>query len=155
MLYAQVNLSWRTVKVWPPMVTVPVRGAPEVLAATATRTVPLPDPVSPSTTVSHATLAFAVHVQPPGALTVVVTCSPDATAVVFAGEIAMLQLGGGAGGTGAGGFGDGGPGGGGAGGGGTGGAGGGAPSAICVTPTVTPPIVTVPLRLPPPFAATV
>jgi hypothetical protein len=71
--------------------------------------------------------------------------------VVFAGEIATLQVGGGTGGAGGGGPGDGGPGDGGAGGDG----GGGAPGALCITPAVTPPIVTVPLRVPPPFAATV
>ncbi|MCU1386108.1 MAG: hypothetical protein JWL71_4805 [Acidobacteria bacterium] len=53
-----------TVKVWPPIVSVPARAAP-VFAATLKLTVPLPVPDAPPVTVSHPALALAVHVQLP------------------------------------------------------------------------------------------
>jgi hypothetical protein len=42
-----------TVKVWPAMITVPVREVPAVLAATLRPTVPLPVPLAPEVTVIH------------------------------------------------------------------------------------------------------
>ena len=49
-----------TVKVCPPMVSVPVRAAP-VFAATANATVPWPAPDAALVTVNHAAFARAVH----------------------------------------------------------------------------------------------
>jgi hypothetical protein len=49
-----------TVKICPPMVSVPVRAAP-VFTATANATAPLPMPDAPLVTVNHGTFAFAVH----------------------------------------------------------------------------------------------
>jgi hypothetical protein len=49
-----------TVKVCPPAVIVPVRGAP-VLAVAENATVPGPFPLAPDVTLSHGALATAVH----------------------------------------------------------------------------------------------
>jgi hypothetical protein len=61
-----------TVKVWPPMVTVPLR-APPVFAATFNVTVPLPLPVAPLVTVIHVALLVAGRAHPLGAVTVTLT----------------------------------------------------------------------------------
>ena len=54
-----------TVKVRPPIVSVPVRDAPLVLGAAEKPTVPFPDPDAPDVTVSHAVLFdTAVQAQP-------------------------------------------------------------------------------------------
>ena len=55
--------AWVTEKVWPAIVTVPVRALVEVLAATLTCTVPLPLPDVPEVTVIHEALLVAVHAQ--------------------------------------------------------------------------------------------
>lgn len=55
--------AWLTVKVWPPIVTVPDR-VPPVFAATFTLTEPLPLPLAPLAIVSHGALLVAVQVQP-------------------------------------------------------------------------------------------
>ena len=53
-----------TVKVWPAIVSVPVRGLVVGFAATAYVTVPLPVPLAPDVTVNHAgVLVVAVHVH--------------------------------------------------------------------------------------------
>lgn len=53
-----------TVKVCPPIVSVPVREVPAVLAATLYPTEPLAVPDAPLVTVSHAALLVAVQEQP-------------------------------------------------------------------------------------------
>ena len=57
--------AWLTVNVWPPIVSVPVRGPLLVLAAALKLTVPLPLPLAPDVIVSQASLLVAVHAQPP------------------------------------------------------------------------------------------
>ena len=57
---AQGAASCVTVKVWPAIMSVPVRAAP-VFAATAYRTVPSPAPLAPDDTVIHSALLAAVH----------------------------------------------------------------------------------------------
>jgi hypothetical protein len=57
-----------TVNVWPPIVTVPLRGVVLVFAGALNPTVPLPLPLAPDVTVSHALLLVAVHAQPVGAV---------------------------------------------------------------------------------------
>ena len=56
-------------KVWPPIVSVPVRAAP-VFAATLNSTDPLPLPFAPEVMVIHEALLDAVHPQPLLAVTV-------------------------------------------------------------------------------------
>src|SRR5918993_356619 len=58
------------VNTWPPMVRVPVRGAPVAFGSTVKSTVPAPDPLPPRVTVTQGTLLTAVHAQPPPAVTV-------------------------------------------------------------------------------------
>src|SRR4051812_5831520 len=57
-----------TVKVWPAIVTVPVRPA-SVFPAITSCTVPLPDPLFPEEIPIQLALLVAVHEQPPGAVT--------------------------------------------------------------------------------------
>ena len=61
-----------TVKVFPAIVSVPVRLDVAVLAAMLNVTVPPPDPVAPAVTDSHETLLAAVHAQPAPTVTVTV-----------------------------------------------------------------------------------
>src|SRR2546421_12482951 len=62
--------AWDTVKVWPPMVSVPVRGTElSRLAAAVKRTTPAPRPLAPLAMPSHGSLLCALHGQSPGALT--------------------------------------------------------------------------------------
>ena len=56
--------DWVTVKVFPPMVAVPVRLVPAALAPTLRPTVPLPVPEAPEVTAIHAALLVAVRAQP-------------------------------------------------------------------------------------------
>ena len=51
-------------KVLPAIVTVPVREPVDVLAATLSETLPLPDPDAPAPTVIQELLLTAVHAQP-------------------------------------------------------------------------------------------
>ena len=67
-----------TLKVCPPMVTVPVRGVPTVLAATVNDTVPLPVPVAPAVTVIQLAPLVAVRAQPVVPVTVTVAAPPPA-----------------------------------------------------------------------------
>jgi hypothetical protein len=60
------------VKVFPAMLTVPVREVWAVLAAIESETLPLPEPVAPTLTVIHAALETAVHAQPEPELTLTV-----------------------------------------------------------------------------------
>jgi hypothetical protein len=76
-----------TLKVWPAMVAVPVRALVAVFAATARLTVPLPLPLAPLATLSHAAPLDAVQAQPAGLVTATVSVSPAATAVPLPGAI--------------------------------------------------------------------
>jgi hypothetical protein len=69
-----------TVNVWPPIVSVPLRGLTVTLDAALKLTEPFPLPVAPLVTVSQvASLLTAVHAQPTGAVTVVEPVLPPAT----------------------------------------------------------------------------
>ena len=59
------------------MVMVPVRAAP-VFAATLNATEPLPEPLAPEVTVTHAALLLAVQLQPLAADTATVPVPPAA-----------------------------------------------------------------------------
>jgi hypothetical protein len=60
---AYVQATCETVKVCPAMVIVPLRGAPVVLGVPLNSTEPLPVPLAPDATVSHAALLVAIHGQ--------------------------------------------------------------------------------------------
>jgi hypothetical protein len=75
-----------TVKVWPAMITVPVREVPAVLAATLRPTVPLPVPLAPEVTVIHDALLVADRAQPVVPLTETLTPPPPAATVVLVGD---------------------------------------------------------------------
>ena len=81
---------WFTVKVWPPIVSVPDRAAPEV-DATVYCTVPLPLPVAPDVTVSHGTLLVVVHAHPAPAVTVTLPVAPPAGALALDGAMDTVQ----------------------------------------------------------------
>ena len=51
-------------KIWPPIVAVPVRALPVVFVVTPRVTVPVPVPDGPDVTLSHGTLLAAVQLQP-------------------------------------------------------------------------------------------
>jgi hypothetical protein len=74
----QVTPAWVTVKVTPPIVSVPVRFVPAVLAAAVKLTVPFPDPDAPAVIVNQLSLLVAVHEQPVGAVTDVEPVPPAA-----------------------------------------------------------------------------
>jgi hypothetical protein len=80
-----------TVNVLPPTVSVPVRGAVAVLAATAYVTEPLPLPAAPALMVIHASLLVAVHAQPVDAVTATVPVPAAAVTLADAGEIVGVQ----------------------------------------------------------------
>ena len=127
-LQVGVAAAWLTVKVWPPIVTVPVR-AGSGLSAAETVTVPLPVPLAPLVTVSHGAFEAAVHAHDGAdAVTVIVPVPPSAVTVAVVGEIVKLHGGGGGGGGGV---------------------------AVCDTVTLRPAIVSVAERSAPLFAATV
>ena len=63
------------------MLTLPVRWAVAVLAATLTLTLPFPMPLAPEITLSHDVELVAVHVQPFEAVTATVLVSPGASTV--------------------------------------------------------------------------
>ena len=83
-------LPWFSVKVWPPIVSAPDRGAPE-LAATLYCTVPLPVPLAPDVIVSQGALLAAVHEQPSPALTVTLPVPPLTGAFPLVDPIEMEQ----------------------------------------------------------------
>ncbi len=72
--------AWCTVKVWPAIVSAPVRGVVTVLAATLKVTVPAPLPLGPDETTIHTSLVCAVHAQPAAAVTVIGAPVPPAAA---------------------------------------------------------------------------
>jgi hypothetical protein len=84
-------LSWAIVNVWPAMMAVPLRGAP-AFTSMERRTVSLPLPIAPATTAIQGTLLVAVHVHPPGALTVTSTVPPAAGTFCCVGLMVELQL---------------------------------------------------------------
>ena len=77
-----------TVNAWPAIVTVPVRCAVPVLAATATLTLPLPVPFAEPPTLSHTAVLVAVQAQVLDVVTATATFSPAAGDVRVVGEIA-------------------------------------------------------------------
>jgi len=68
-----------------PIVTVPVRAAVPVCAATVSVSVPEPSPLALAGSVIHATGLTPVHAQPVGASIATVTSPPFAETAVFAG----------------------------------------------------------------------
>ena len=70
------------VTVWPAIVSVPVRLAPE-LAGTVNVTVPSPDPLVPEVIVMNEALLVAVHVQPGLAPIVIEAVPPAAFTAAF------------------------------------------------------------------------
>ena len=80
-----------TVKVLPPIVSVPLREVVEALAATVYETEPFPLPLALALIVIQASLLVALHPQPVPAVTVTVPDAPAATALVDAGEIVGSQ----------------------------------------------------------------
>jgi hypothetical protein len=78
-----------TVNVWPPIVSVPVRGLVFGFAAALNATVPPPLPVAPLVTVSQdVSLLTPVHAQPASVVTVVDPVPPLATTDWLAGTSA-------------------------------------------------------------------
>ena len=75
-----------TVNVWPAIVSVPVRDGDPVFAPMLYVTAPLPVPLAPAVTDSHAVFVVAVHVQPALAVTVTVP-------VVAAGDVKSAEVG--------------------------------------------------------------
>ncbi len=65
-----------TVKVCPPTLSVPVLACAVVFAAAVNVTEPLPVPLAPPVTDSHAAGVLAVHAQPAGAVTSWRRCRP-------------------------------------------------------------------------------
>jgi hypothetical protein len=66
-----------TVKVFPAMVSVPVRDEVAVVAVTAKVTVPFAEPEPPPVTISHDTLLVALHAHPTPAVTPTAPLPPD------------------------------------------------------------------------------
>ena len=77
-----------TVKVWPAIVTVPVRCAVAEFAAMVMVTVPLPVPLAPAVTVIQAAPLVAVHAQVEVEVTLTLVDSPAAMEVLLAGLMA-------------------------------------------------------------------
>jgi hypothetical protein len=91
--YVQVAAACVTVKVCPPMVSVPVRCDPFALAVALKLTVPLPLPLAPLVTVSHdVSLLTPVHAQPPGDVTAVEPVPPVATIDAVVGAMEYVQV---------------------------------------------------------------
>jgi len=83
--------GWVTVKVWPPIVMVPVRKAP-VLALTLNVTDPLPVPLAPDVMVIQSALDVATQPHPAPAVTVTVPLvAADVVRFTETGEIATVQ----------------------------------------------------------------
>jgi len=79
--------AWVIVKVLPPIVSVAVRDAVPVLAATLYVTDPLPVPVAPAVIVAQLALLVAVHAHPGAAVTVTVPVPAAAVGLADAGEM--------------------------------------------------------------------
>jgi hypothetical protein len=67
-----------TVKVWPAIVSVPVRAVVEVFAAMLKLTLPLPDPLVPDVKVIQLALLVALHPHPAPAVMFVLPVPPAA-----------------------------------------------------------------------------
>ena len=80
--------AWVTLKLFPAMVTVAVRGDVAVFALTVRLTVPLPDPEAPEATTIHETGLAAVQLHPVPTVTLTPTVSPAATAFLLLGLMA-------------------------------------------------------------------
>ena len=76
-----------TEKVWPAMLSVPLRGLVEVLAWAEKPTTPLPPPALPEVMVSQKSLAVAIQPHPLFAFTFTVPLPPEAAMEVLVGEI--------------------------------------------------------------------
>jgi hypothetical protein len=87
-----VAAAWFTVRVLPPIETVPVRAVATVFAETVYESVPLPVPVAPAVTVIHALLLVAVQPQPDAAPTVTMPDVPAGVIETTAGVTAETQL---------------------------------------------------------------
>jgi hypothetical protein len=80
-----------TVKVWPPIDTVPLRAAP-ALAAADTVTLPLPVPLEPAVIVSHEAFDDAVHAHDDvDAVTATVAVPPSAPTEALEGAIVKVH----------------------------------------------------------------
>ena len=79
-----------SVKVWPPMVSVPERDPP-VVAAAVYWTVPLPLPLAPDVIVIHGALLVAVHAQPAAAVTATLPVPPAGATLALVGAIENEQ----------------------------------------------------------------
>jgi hypothetical protein len=90
-VYAQGVPAWVTVNVWPATVSVPVRDAVDVLAATTKPTTPFPLPDAPLPIVIQETLLVAVQAQPLADVTDTVALSPAAGEFQLAGAIENVQ----------------------------------------------------------------
>jgi nucleoid-associated protein YgaU len=81
------------VNVWPPIVSVPVREAALVLAATLYVTVPLPVPLVPAVMEIHTALDVATQLQPALAVTATVPLvAADVVRSTETGEIVNVQF---------------------------------------------------------------
>jgi hypothetical protein len=76
-----------TVKVLPPIVSVPLRGVVDGFGSTVNEAVPFPEPFAPAVTVIQPVLLTVVHVHPVTAETVADPDPPPAAAFNDAGEI--------------------------------------------------------------------
>ena len=74
-------------KVWPPIVNVPVRAVVVAFAATVYETDPFPLPLTPAPIVSQPSLLVELHAQPVAAVTVMLPEPPPAIALAEAGAI--------------------------------------------------------------------
>ena len=83
--------AWVTLKLCPPIVSVPVRDAVLLLATALKATVPLPLPPAPPVIVSHELLLVPVHEQPAGDVTSVEPVPPPAGTEPPVGEIAYVH----------------------------------------------------------------
>jgi hypothetical protein len=70
--------AWVTVKLWPAIVTVAIRGAAVLLAAIVIVTVPLPVPLDPALTRIHCAPLAALQTQVSPVVTVALVISPAA-----------------------------------------------------------------------------
>ena len=79
--------AWVTVKDWPATFSVPVRACAVAFAAAVNVTAPLPVPLPPLVTDSHAVAVLDDHAQPAGAVTFVAPLPPPAATDWLPGEI--------------------------------------------------------------------
>jgi hypothetical protein len=89
--YVQAAAAWLTVKVLPPIVSVPLRGEVTAFTSTLNAAVPLPDPLAPPVTVIHAALLTVVQPHPVTADTFVDPEPPAAAALRDEGLIVGVQ----------------------------------------------------------------